>query len=365
MSQDTSKSLVSFEELTRPANTLIEKVSAAVGVLYEPTRIRKKAEAEKDAALTKAESDIEVARMRRAEHRRMKEEAQHQKNMEDIVHKASSELNEDAKPESMENDWVANFFDKCRIVSDDEMQSLWSRVLAGEANVPGSYSKRTVNFLSDMGKAEADLFTNLCGFGWQVIDFVPLIFDIEDEIYNEYRINFSTLSDLESIGLIKLNVITDFGRRGLPKHLSVSYYRRELILEMPLDTNNQLNLGNVILTKTGQELARICKSKPVEGFWEYVKGRWERYLSTGSDDTELADEELQEDTVHRSAREIPASSVLWKSATLEELARSQNVKPMTDIRSIFGTWPGQEDDGFEAAIDALRHPERRQTNSHE
>ena len=34
----------------------------------------------------------------------------------------------------MEEDWIANFFDKCRIVSDSEMQSLWARVLAGEAN---------------------------------------------------------------------------------------------------------------------------------------------------------------------------------------------------------------------------------------
>ena len=32
----------------------------------------------------------------------------------------------------MDNDWTVNFFDKSRIVSDDEMQNLWSRVLAGE-----------------------------------------------------------------------------------------------------------------------------------------------------------------------------------------------------------------------------------------
>ena len=46
------------------------------------------------------------------------------------------------------------------------MQILWARVLAGEANAPGTYSKRTVNLLSDFDKSDAELFTKLCGFGW-------------------------------------------------------------------------------------------------------------------------------------------------------------------------------------------------------
>ena len=78
--------------------------------------------------------------------------------MEDITAKAIPHLNEEAKPDAMEDDWVANFFDKGRIVSNPEMQSLWARVLAGEANIPSTYSKRTVNLLSDLDKSEAELF---------------------------------------------------------------------------------------------------------------------------------------------------------------------------------------------------------------
>lgn len=58
----------------------------------------------------------------------------------------------------------------------------------------------------------------------------------------------------------------------------------------------------------------------------------------------------------RLRQEAPTSRTFWESPTLEELARSQNVKPMADVQPLFGTWPGQENDGFEAAIDALRHP---------
>lgn len=50
----------------------------------------------------------------------------------------------------------------------------------------------------------------------------------------------------------------------------------------------------------------------------------------------------------------------WETQTLRELARSQRVQPMTDVEALFGTWPGEEDDGFELAIDELRHPKQEE-----
>ncbi len=177
--------------------------------------------------MIKAQSEIEINDLhQRAAQRRIEEDAHHQKNMEDIIAKAASHLNIEANPDPMENDWIANFFDKCRIVSDSEMQSLWSRVLAGEANVPGTYSKRTVNLLSDFDKSDAELFTKFCGFGWTIGGFVPLVFDEKPEIYNRHGINFRTLSHLEISGLLKLQPLLISNRsiclRGLLRTTIVS-----------------------------------------------------------------------------------------------------------------------------------------------
>ena len=158
------------------------------------------------------------------------------------------------------------------------MQDLWSRVLAGEANSPGTYSKRTVNFLSDLDKTEAGLFTKLCGFGWQIGNIVPLVFDVQAEIYNRYGINFGALSHLESIGLVQFNNLGGFKLLELSKIIVLHYYGRPLHLNLPKDTGNELSVGNVLLTRIGQELAPICGSKPVEGFWEYVRDKWKKYL---------------------------------------------------------------------------------------
>lgn len=267
--------LINIGELSKPATILIEKISDAVGGIFKPTQIIRVAKAEAEAKRIEAEVHIEITELqRRAFNRFLKEEARKQKNIEEITQKALPQLNEDAKPDQVEEDWIANFFDKSRLVSDNEMQNLWSRVLAGEANSPGTYSKRTINLLSSLDKSDADMFTQLCGFAWDMEDIIPLILNIENEIYNKNNINFSTLIHLESIGLIQFNAISGYELAKLPKTLFMKYYDKSVMLEMKKETDNSLELGNVLLTKIGQELASICGSEPVEGFFEFVCGEW-------------------------------------------------------------------------------------------
>ena len=49
---------------------------------------------------------------------------------------------------------------------------------------------------------------------------------------------------------------------------------------------------------------------------------------------------------HMLEPETPVSRSFWESPSLEDLAHSQNVQQVPDVRSLFGTWPGEEDDGF-------------------
>ena len=150
-------------------------------------------------------------------------------------------------------------------------------VLAGETNTPGTYSKRTVNLLSDLDKNDAELFTQFCGFGWMFGYVVPLVFDVKAEIYNRHGINFSNLSHLESIGLVQIDA-RGFQQSNLSKRIVVHYYNRPLFLEMREDADNNLSTGHALLTKNGQELAPICGSKPVDGFYEYVRNQWREFL---------------------------------------------------------------------------------------
>lgn len=262
-------------DLTKPATVLIEKISEAVGGMFKPYQIVRVAKAEAEAGRIQAESQIQVTDLhRRAMHRFLEEEAKKQSNIEAITQDALPLLEDKSAPQNVADDWITNFFDKSRIVSDEDMQNLWSRVLAGEANAPGAFAKRTVNLLADLDKEDAILFVQLCGFGWMIGNVVPLIFDVREKIYDDQGINFSSLSHLESLGLIQFNDLSGFRRLGLPKSATVFYYGQPATLSLPNDADNDLALGHVLLTRAGQQLAQVCDSKPVDGFFQYVKDKW-------------------------------------------------------------------------------------------
>ncbi|HEY9833550.1 MAG TPA: DUF2806 domain-containing protein [Stenomitos sp.] len=280
MPEGTSNSIVSLGDISKPADTLINKISEAVGGIFAPFQIKRIAKAEAEAAIIKAHTEIEITDLhRRAMHRFVEEEAQRQQNIEEITTKALPQLIDGADPSSMENDWVTNFFEKSRIVSDGEMQDLWARVLAGEANAPGTYSKRTVNFLGDLDKKDAELFQTLCSFGWIIGKFTPLIFDSQAAIYNDRGLNFNTLTHLDSIGLIRFDSLSGFTRLKLPKQFTVSYCGVPLKLTMKNETDNSLMIGNVLLTKMGEELVKVCRAPGIDDFVGYVKEQWKEYLS--------------------------------------------------------------------------------------
>ena len=80
----------------------------------------------------------------------------------------------------------------------------------------------------------------------------------------------------------------------------------------------------------------------------------------GIGDRKLADYPMVgKESLHDLSGEKNRSHPFWETPTLGELARSQKVQPMTNVETIFGTWPGEENDGFELTIEELRHPMRK------
>ena len=159
--------LVNLEGLTKPVSdlgiALIDKIGNATGIVYEPTRIKRRAKAEAKAAKIQAEAKIEITDLHQRTLRRwIEEEVQHQESIEDTITKSFDKLNEDADPDAIENDWIIKFFDKCRLVTDDKVQDLWASILAGEANAAGSYSPKTLTTLADMSQKDLILFNTFC-----------------------------------------------------------------------------------------------------------------------------------------------------------------------------------------------------------
>ena len=213
----------------------------------------------------------------------------------DIIYKALPFLDDGADLGEINLDWRANLFDKCRLVSDDEMQTWWAQILAGEANNRGTYSKRSVNSFADMDKKDAELFTELCRYvcefkfttgNVEEIEYIPLIFDEHlsplrpgySNIEFTYDIHTRDLEHLENIGLIRFagpqgtDLGEDADRIYSDGPIEASYYGECIRLHTVHGSRIGPPIGRVRLTQTGKELYPICRnipegSLPVDGIF--------------------------------------------------------------------------------------------------
>ena len=93
---------------------------------------------------------------------------------------------------------------------NDDARTLWSRILAGEINKPGSFSKRAMSLLSDMGKRDIEIFKLFCSACISPLNSkeksaVCYSVVVEDEspgAYNGGSLRHVDLMQLESMGLI-------------------------------------------------------------------------------------------------------------------------------------------------------------------
>jgi hypothetical protein len=285
MGDDSDNAIIKVD--AKAAEKVVDRTADGIGGLFGPWQRRRMARAQAEAVeieahgearagWVKAEAEIAIEDLRRrAEQRRIEENVWHQRNIEQITAQARLLLTDGADETKVHDDWFANFYEKTRNVSDAEMQSVWARVLASEVNEPGAFSRRTVNFLADLDRADCEMFTSLCGYlcGIHGGHAEALIYNMEDPIYASGA-RFGALIHLESIGLIQFSsAMSSYTLEGLPKQLTIDYFDTRMTLELERD-ENEFGIGRAMLTRVGRELALIAGGKPVPGFVEYLGRVW-------------------------------------------------------------------------------------------
>jgi Protein of unknown function (DUF2806) len=277
-------------DLGPAAQALVEKIAAGLGRIYEPLAAIIQAHADVQIAKIKVKGEVEIEDVRRrAIERLAAEETKKQQNLEAVYGKTFQLLEpslDAATIGQMDEDWIVFHSEKARLVSDEEMQTLWARVMASEAAGPGSFSKRALEILGVLEKEEAHLFTSVCRF--MVRDDSepsPAIFHTKEApagiatIYSDQRVNFDMLRHLTTIGLLEFTspFLTDnVGYYDAPT-VELEYFgdRRTFRISKTHPSNGKyyINYGMVGLSKVGQQLARIAGPEPVPGFFDFLEAR--------------------------------------------------------------------------------------------
>jgi len=272
MTENAQNSVITLGDYAKPAEKLIDRISDAIGGVFAPWQIQRVAAAEAKAMVSRVKGEIDAATLQgRAAMRRLEDDVRHQRNLECVIAESLPYLLPGSKPEIMDQDWIAHFAQRAQQVSDKDMQSVWSRILAGESNEPGTFSKRTLTLVADLEKDDALAFQKLCAFRVSVTDFndpEPMILDISDSIYAENGLDFELIVHLNSLGLIHYSDAYEY--KDLTTSTRIFYFGSELELMLPKKEKNTLTLGCAMFTRFGSQLASICAESPVDGFFNYI-----------------------------------------------------------------------------------------------
>jgi hypothetical protein len=271
---------------------LLETIADQIGFSLEPLHIRRRAKAQADAAVTAAKAQAEVAEIQlesklelqqikdRAKERVLRKEARRQKNLESIAAKAAREVAESVSEKPVEQDWLAQFFEYCQDVSNEDMQTLWARLLSGEVAQPGSYSYRTLSVVKMLTADVANLFTRFCSFLWRDNNgLMPILAGPGSRFAEEQGLTFVALLLLRQNSLIEFQPMMPFSwefKRPVPNSpvSAVFNYRgRTHLLSFPAEING-LIFGPALLTDIGRELAGISGSAPIEEYRKEMVDYW-------------------------------------------------------------------------------------------
>lgn len=187
---------------------LIDVVSKGIGTLYKPRAIRKEADAEayKAEVLAKAEAkrliiegEAKIELYERAKERLLNQEINRQVNIEDIVEKSIEYLEDSISDTPVDDDWRTRFFKKAQDVSNEEMQDIWAKILAGEVSNPGRISFRTLEVISNLSKSEAEIFQIACSLSSNCDRIYKLS---GQNALDDFGLNYNHLLMLRDSGLL-------------------------------------------------------------------------------------------------------------------------------------------------------------------
>lgn len=258
----------------KPLEKLIEVISNGIGTLYRPRAIKKEADAkaykiqiiERAKSLAEAENkQIEADSLARIQDRFLYREFEKQNNIDNISEIAAKQLAKEqtVSEEKVDKDWTTRFFNIAEDISDEEMQELWGRVLAGEVKQPSSFSVRTLELLKNLNRKEAEIFVRLANF--VIYSYgSPFIFRGENnDILEKYNISFNDRLTLIEAGLLQSS--DDIIRRVLntPIDQIVYYESANYIFKVVQKANEPEKQFEIFrFTASGEQLLKLINPNP-------------------------------------------------------------------------------------------------------
>ena len=204
-----------------------------------------------------------------------------------------TQVEEGTDTQSISDDWLNTFDSEGRTKSTEEMQTYFSRVLAGEITRPNSYSVRSLRILGNLDQNSARAFELLCSMSSclehsKLSNMDSRVLSLGGNAAHNslagFGLNFDTLNLLNEYGLI----ISDYNSwqdyqlcisrsipalHELPTRLAFKHQGTHWVLipQTGFRQQTEFRLHGVALTNSGRELQRVVGGRPSLAYTERLK----------------------------------------------------------------------------------------------
>ena len=300
-------------------NKVIDTISSAIGTIYEPTRIRRLADAKayeqqtladakayeiKALALAKSEAEAQnnstlALTIESASKRIVAQEVRRQLNLDNIVAKAVEQIQieKEVSEKPVDPDWTTRFINIAQDVSDEDMKDLWAKILAGEVAQPNSYSLRTLECLKNISKEEASMFITASSLIMKISNTNVIFRD--NVILRHAGLLYVKWQRLVEAGLLNAGNMTELTIQIDNNEFLVLYINKIAICQK---TNKEYRIPVYTMTSVGEQLYKIVSKQYNEQYFMDVLKEIKKSVDTVEYSTVLAEESNK---VHYTLPTIP------------------------------------------------------------
>ncbi|WP_282003145.1 DUF2806 domain-containing protein [Veillonella denticariosi] len=268
----TGAEIISF--LSNNFPTVINAVGSVVGGLFTAIFLRRNTSAAEFEKIKNgqfkevADSLLKAGKMTYVEYCQAS-------NFLEIARKADkyySEISHDNNNANYDFDWFVRFYEAVGNISDEAMQELWAKLLAGEVAEPSSFSLKTIDVLRNLSKKDAELFSLVCSHSVMTRGesyFLPHY----DTYLKKHNIYYADIMKLNEQGLI-FNDGTIGVSISITHDFNALFWNNELIMTTVLSDGKdiEVDIKAYPFTQAGHEIATlVSKSISEEGFIELAR----------------------------------------------------------------------------------------------
>lgn len=169
----------------------------------------------------------------------------------------------------VDDDWLYRWRDYAGGVSTEELQSLWGNILAGEIKSPGQFSYRTLDFLRNLSKEDANKISILANYV-----FSGFIYKGNTEFLDSKGITFNYLLNMQELGIVSgvesNGIVSTYSSASKDEFILNLKYHDRLLQISHKDSLSKFTLTGYAITTLGNQVFSLGNFERDDSYLEII-----------------------------------------------------------------------------------------------